>query len=224
MSESRSGIIYVIDMESSLAESLVRRITDMGQYHVFRKWDMQVDAAQEVAAYANELKGLIISGSGKSVNSRKHTPPNIPVQLLQTGVPILAICYGLQYLAHLRGVPIVRCWHEKDPQKQTTKAAKKDKGEQGVTNLFLTPAGQQSVLFRGLGPCFPVWMKHNWMAGSLPEGWTLTATTERCPVAAMERGSVFALQFHPEPYNSLFGRVILHNFLTYACGVDTPYF
>jgi GMP synthase (glutamine-hydrolysing) len=67
-------------------------------------------------------------------------------------------------------------------------------------------------------------MKHNYMAEHLPEGWTLTGSTPKCPIGSMEYGNIFAVQFHPEPYNSLFGRVILHNFLTYACGVATPYF
>ena len=120
---------------------------------------------------------------------------------------------------------LVRCWDENDPAKRATKAArKKDKGEQGPTPLFLTEAGRQSILFRGLGAAFPVWMKHNWMAEHLPEGWTLTGSTAKCPVAAMERGHFYALQFHPEPQHSLFGRIVLDNWLTLACGLDTPYF
>jgi len=224
MASNSKGLIYVMDMESTLADALIRRVIDMDQYCVFRKWDMQVDAAQEVAAYSNELKGIILSGSSKSVNSKKVTPPNIPVGLLQTGVPILAICYGMQYIAHLRGVEIVRCWDEQDKAKRTKAARKKDQGEQGPTEFFLTPQGQQSVLFQGLGSSFDVWMKHNYMVSHLPEGWTLTGGTEKCPVGSMEYGNIFAVQFHPEPYNSLFGRIILHNFLTRACGVGTPYF
>jgi len=219
------GLIYIMDMESSLSEALVRRVIDMDQYCVFRKWDMPINPEAETAAYKDSLKAIILSGSAKNVNSTKHTPPNIPPQFLEMGVPILSICYGLQYLAKLRGVKIVRCWDENDPAKRTTKAArKKDKGEQGPTPLFLTEAGRQSILFRGLGASFPVWMKHNWQAEHLPEGWTLTASTEKCPIAAMEYNNMFAVQFHPEPYNSLFGRIIMHNFLSYACGVDTPYF
>ena len=218
---SSRGLIYIMDMESSLSDSLVRRIIDMNQYCIFRKWDMQIDPAAEVAAYSKSLKGIILSGSAKNINGNKYAPPNIPIQFLELGVPILGICYGLQYMCHLRGVEVVRCWNEQDPAKQNKK---KDMGEQGPTDLFLTEAGYQSPLFRGLGPTFPVWMKHRYMASQLPEGWTLTASTTKCPVAAMEFGHMFALQFHPEPYNSLFGRIILHNFLTYICGVTTPYF
>jgi len=71
------GFIYIVDMESSLAEPLVRRVMDMGQYHVFRKWDMPVDPEAEVDLYGNTLSGIILSGSAKNVNSPKYAPPNI---------------------------------------------------------------------------------------------------------------------------------------------------
>ncbi len=218
---AKKGIVYIMDMESTLSESLVRRTIDMGQYVVFRKWDMAVDPRAEVEAYKDSLKALIISGSSRNVNSRKKPPPHIPPELFQLQVPILAICYGMQYLAHLQGMKIVRCWDEQDPAKRIKENAKKDKGEQGPTVV-----GQlnDSILFQGLGPRFPVWMRHNWMLEDVPPGWTLTARSDKCPVAAAEVGNIFALQFHPEPQASLFGRIILHNFLTYACGVDTPYF
>jgi GMP synthase (glutamine-hydrolysing) len=215
------GLIYIIDMESSLADALVRRVIDMDQYVVFRKWDMETDPRAEVEAYKKSLRGLIISGSGRSINSKKKAAPGVPPELFQLEVPILAVCYGMQHLAHLQGVPIVRCWDEQDPEKRTKEVKKKDKGEQGPTLLQRT---NDSILFRGLASRFPVWMKHNWMLQDLPAGWVHTARTERCPIAAAEIGNIFAVQFHPEPYNSLFGRIILHNFLTYACNVDTPYF
>lgn len=216
------GLIYLIDMESSLSEALVRRVIDMNQYVIFRKWDMEVNPVAEMEAYKKSLKAVIISGSYKNVNGKKNPPPQVPAEIFHTGVPILAICYGMQYLASLQGVPIVRCWDEKDPQKRTNKAAKEDKGEHGVTLFHRT--AEDSILFQGLGSSFPVWMKHNWMLEAPPANWKHTGSTEKCPVASMELGNIFALQFHPEPANSLFGRIILHNFLGYACGLTTPYF
>jgi len=215
-------LVYVMDMESSLSESLVRRVIDMNQYVIFRKWDMKVDPVAEVEAYKDSLKALIISGSGKNINSKKNTPPSIPSELFDVNVPILAICYGMQYLAHLQGTGIVRCWDEDDPDKRTKKTAKVDKGERGP--VLFNRSEEDSVLFNGLGQSFPVWMKHNWMLENLPEGWKHLGSTAKCPVAAMERGNIFATQFHPELYNSLFGRAILHNFLTHACGLETTYF
>ena len=216
------GLIYIMDMESSLSDALVRRVIDMNQYVVFRKWDMEIDPRAEVEAYKDSLRGLIISGSARNVNAKKKPPPTIPPELFQLPVPILSICYGMQYLAHLQGVKIVRCWDEQNPAKQTKEKAKKDKGEQGPTLFHRTE--NDSILFRGLGQSFPVWMKHNWMLEEVPAGWTHTGRTDKCPVAAAEVGNIFSLQFHPEPYSSLFGRIILHNFLTHACEVGTPYF
>lgn len=209
-----------MDMESTLSDALVRRVIDMNQYVIFRKWDMKIDPVVEIQTYSKELKAIIISGSGKNINSLKVKPPSISEELFKTGIPVLAICYGMQYLGHLNDTNIVRCWDEQDSTKR--KNPKKDKGEQGP--VLFQRIVEDSVLFRGLGNRFPVWMKHNWMLEKVPEGWRHLGGTERCPIAAMEYENIFAIQFHPEPYNSLFGRIILHNFLSYACGLTTPYF
>jgi GMP synthase (glutamine-hydrolysing) len=218
------GLIYIMDMESSLSDALARRVLDMNQHMIYRQWDMQVDPTQEVTAYKEHIKGIIISGSGKNINGKKVTPPMVPEIFFQLGVPILGICYGHQLLGHMTGQKVVRCWDEPDKAKQTKEARKKDKGEQGPTKLVLTEDGKNSVLFEGLAGAFPVWMKHNWMVETLPDKWKLTGSTEKCPIAAMEVGNIYAVQFHPEPYNSLFGRIILHNFMEKICGVETPYF
>src|SRR3972149_4479973 len=115
----KKKLIYIMDMESSLSDALVRRVIDMGQYIHFRKWDMKVDAKAEMEAYKDELGGLIISGSAKNINSQKYAAPMIPPELFQVPVPVLAICYGMQYLAHIQGVPIVRCWDERAPVQRT---------------------------------------------------------------------------------------------------------
>lgn len=217
----KGGLFYIIDMESSLSSSLSRRVTDMEQYQVFRRWDMQVDPVKEMEAYKDVLKGIVISGSGRNINSSKGAP-QVPAEIFHANVPILAICYGLQYIAHLQGVPIVRCWHEQDPAKRTKKTAKEDIGEQGPTMFYRT--AEDSPLFHGLGNAFPVWMRHNWMAERVPDKWKKTGFTDRCPVGSFELGSIFALQFHPEMFNSLYGKIILNNFFTRVCGVETPFF
>ncbi|MFW9998277.1 MAG: gamma-glutamyl-gamma-aminobutyrate hydrolase family protein [Candidatus Odinarchaeota archaeon] len=219
-------------MESGLAESLANRITSMNQHFIYRRWDAQVDVGAEIAAYQSELKGLIVSGSAKNVNSQKYTPPTVPSQLLQLGLPTLGICYGMQCLAKLCGQKIVRCWGDPknrqmamcggNPQKH--KKGKRDTGEQGVVDLTLTRVGRESRLFRGLGRNFKVWMKHTWMVDGAPEGWKVTASTAACPIAGLESGNVHLVQFHPEPYYSLAGKTIMHNFLTHVCEVETPYF
>lgn len=218
------GIIYIMDMESSLSDALARRVIDMDQHLIYRKWSTPIDSALEIAAYRQHLRGIVISGSSKNINSSRYTPPTIPPIFFEVGVPILGICYGMQLLGHMSKQKIVRCWDEPDEAKRTKEARKKDKGEQGPVMMTLTEGGKESILFRGLGESFPVWMKHHWMVDTLPPNWTHTASTEKCPLAAMEVGNIYAVQFHPEPYNSLFGRIILHNFMQYACGVDTPYF
>jgi GMP synthase (glutamine-hydrolysing) len=221
---SKKGLIYVMDMESSLGDALARRVIDMNPHLIYRRWDMPIDPAQEIATYREQLRGIIISGSSKNINSSKVLPPSIPSEFFEVGVPILGVCYGHQLLGHLTGQKIVRCWDKPEGAEGTKATKKKDKGEQGPTKLTLTEEGKASKLFAGLGDTFEVWMKHTWMVESLPENWKLTASTEKCPIAAMEIGHIYAVQFHPEPYNSLFGRVILHNFMKNVCGLDTSYF
>ncbi len=218
-----NGMLYIMDMESSLADALARRAIEMDQHMIYRKWDMEVNPEQEIAAYRNHIKGIIISGSSKNINSKKIQPPKVPPIFFRLGIPVLCICYGHQLLGHLAGQNIVRCWDEMEEGKRTAEAKKKDKGEQGPTMLTLTDAGKNSALFEGLGGSFPVWMKHNWMVETLPPNWNLTASTEKCGIAAMEVGHIFSVQFHPEPFHSLFGKIVLHNFIRNICGLDTPF-
>jgi GMP synthase (glutamine-hydrolysing) len=220
---SKEGIIYIMDMESSLSDALARRVLDMSQHMIYRKWSTSIDPGKEMAAYQEHIRGIIISGSMKNINGQKITPPRVPPIFFNIGVPILGICYGHQLLGQLTGQKVVRCWDEVDEAKRTAAARKKDKGEQGPTELTLTEEGRASDLFKGLGDSFPVWMKHNWMVETLPPGWKLTASTEKCNIAAMEIGNLYSVQFHPEPFNSLFGKIVLHNFMENICGVETPY-
>lgn len=219
---SKDGMVYVLDMESSLADALARRMLDMQQHLVYRQWDMKTDPVAEVQAYGESVKALIISGSGKNINSKKTDPPTVPPELFELNVPVLAICYGMQYLAHLNDVNIVRCWDKEGIDPNDKEQVKKDKGEKGA--VFFNRTEEHSILFNGLGNSFPVWMYHNWMLEGCPEGWRNLGSTAKCPVAAIEKDNIFAVQFHPEPHTSLFGKIMLHNFLTYACGLETPYF
>jgi GMP synthase (glutamine-hydrolysing) len=222
--KEKEGLIYIMDMESSLSGALARRVMDMDQHIIYRKWSMEVDVEAELKAYAKVLRGIIISGSAKNINSKKSLPPRVSPEFFKAGVPILGICYGHQLFGHITGQKIIRCWDEPDEAKRTKEARKKDKGEQGPTEITLTEEGKASKLFKGLAETFPVWMKHNWMVDALPPEWKLLASTEKCPIAAMEIGPYYSVQFHPEPFNSLYGKIVLHNFMQEICGVETPYF
>lgn len=225
MADKKQGLIYIMDMESSLSDAIARRMVDVDQFFVYRPWNAPIDCAAEMETYKEVLRGIIITGSGRNINNKDPLKkPVIPPAMFQAGVPILGICYGMQHLANLQGVKIVRCWKEQDPTKRVKDNAKKDAGEQGVALFQQSPSATQSPLFIGLGDKFNVWMKHNWMLENLPAGWTLLGSTALCPVAAMECGNLYALQFHPEPFHSLAGRTIINNFIRYICKLDTPYF
>ena len=96
-------LIYIFDMESSLANSLASRVISLEQNIIFRKWDMDLDPEKELETYGHILGGMIISGSAKNVNSTKSKIPSIPHQFMKAGIPTLAICYGMQYLTEVLG-------------------------------------------------------------------------------------------------------------------------
>ncbi len=151
---------------------------------------------------ASELagrKGVIISGGPSSVYDAGS--PSIDPALLDSGIPVLGICYGEQLMAHLLG----------------GRVEKGERGEYGFAQMVL---GNQDVLFRGIEGPQQVWMSHRDLVTEPPPGFQALASTNTCPVAAMsapERG-LFAVQFHPEVAHTPCGRQILSNFLFDICG------
>lgn len=146
-------------------------------------------------------KGLIISGGPASVYDPGS--PTIDPAVLQSGAPVLGICYGQQLIAHLLG-GTVRKGH---------------KGEFGLATLDLD-GGSNSPLFAGVQGRQQIWMSHRDLVTGLPEGFSVLGATPTCEIAAMEypaRG-LYAIQFHPEVVHTIPGLAILSNFLFRICG------
>lgn len=202
---TNKGNIYVIDMESSLAQEIATRLVNFGVYVHFLPWDSEKDHLETINSLGN-IRGIIISGSHKNIHGKNF--PTINEEIVNLGIPILGICYGHQLLGHIHGSKIVKCNGQK--------------GEEGIVGLKRKQ--EQSEIFSGLGQSFPVWMKHNWMIDSVPEGWKVTSSTQLCPIASMEKDHLYGVQFHPEPFHSLWGRIILFNFLERVCDITTNSF
>lgn len=213
--------ILVLDMGSDLSRPLSQRVHSMNRYTIFRYWDIGMDLEQEVLSYGQNLRGIIISGSHSNIEDKDS--PRLPAALLNWGVPVLGICYGMQLLGHLTDVPIIRCY--KKPQ-NSDKSKKRDPGELGIFNFFRNlelPLEEPNPLFGNMGAFFPIWMAHRWMLQNVPDGWRLLGSTHLCPVAAIQKDHLFGVQFHPEYPGSLFGSIVLHNFLQY-CGIESGHF
>jgi len=148
-------------------------------------------------------RGIVLSGGPSSVYDEGAPLPD--KKLLESGIPVLGICYGMQAMGYLLGGHVVPA----------------ERREYGPAELRLEATGG---LFAGVKPerdnRITVWMSHGDTVMRPPKGFTRLASTADCPVAAMadpER-RLYAVQFHPEVAHTQQGKTVLANFLT-ACGV-----
>ncbi|MBM2813065.1 MAG: synthase, large subunit, partial [Chloroflexi bacterium] len=147
----------------------------------------------------DNCKGVILSGGPASVYDAGA--PSLPAWIRETSVPLLAICYGMQLLAHELG----------------GKVQPSARREYGHTRIEVSGSGHR--LFMGLPTSLDVWMSHGDLVDELPSGFDAIATSASCAFAAMgdARGNV-GLQFHPEVVHTPLGKQILKNFLYEICG------
>jgi GMP synthase (glutamine-hydrolysing) len=168
-------------------------------------WAWDHDPAQ-IAAFAP--KGIVLSGGPESTTL--PGAPRAPAQVFDSGVPILGICYGMQTMAAQLG--------------GATEAA--DQREFGHAQVELVA---QDRLLEGLKdhpgspPRLDVWMSHGDHVSVAPPGFTVTARTDRIPVAAMadEGKRWYGVQFHPEVTHTRSGQALLRRFVVDICGCDT---
>jgi GMP synthase (glutamine-hydrolysing) len=180
--------IVVVDYGSQYTRLITRRLRELNVFSVI------VPHTADVAAIRNfDPRGVILSGGPQSVTA--PDAPGLPEGLLDTGLPILAICYGMQLVARdLGGVVLT------SPVREYGKAE-------------LTRYG--GTLFEGVEGEFVAWMSHGDSVARPPDGFTVCASTEDTPVAAMEapdRG-LYALQFHPEVRHTPKGMAVLERFV-----------
>jgi GMP synthase (glutamine-hydrolysing) len=146
-------------------------------------------------------KGLILSGGPASVYA--EGAPQLRPQVLELGVPVLGICYGMQAMVRLLGGRV-------EPA---------EVGEFGRSQLSVREAGR---LLHGLPADQSCWMSHRDTVFEAPPGFTALASSTESPVAATEdpaRG-LYGIQFHPEVVHTPYGTQILETFLRDICGCD----
>ena len=190
-------VIVIVDFGSQYSMLIARRVREMHVYcEVVPPW-----APWDEVLKLNP-KGIILSGGPASVYG--PNAPQAPVEVFDTGVPVLGICYGMQLLAHQLGGRV-------DPS---------DSREYGHAMLH-QQTESPSPLFDSLPPSMPVWMSHGDRVTELPPGFHSLAYTENSPVAAIGNGSgYFGLQFHPEVVHTKFGKQLLENYLFKVCGCE----
>jgi GMP synthase (glutamine-hydrolysing) len=185
--------IVILDFGAQYTQLIARRIREQNVFSVVLPCTAKLD---EVKSYAPA--GIVLSGAPWSVYDRDAPPAD--ARLFELGLPVLGICYGLQFMVHTLG----------------GKVRPADKREYGHAEVEVVA---ESVLFQGLSRKLPVWMSHGDEALELPPGFELTAKTAHA-VAGIQNVEKrwFAVQFHPEVHHTRQGTEILRNFIFQICG------
>jgi len=191
---SSSRAIVVLDFGSQYTQLIARRIREA---RVFSVVLAPSEAAEEIRKW--NPAGIILSGGPQSVYEEGAPLPR--TDPLSFGVPVLGLCYGMQWMAHAGGGEVARA----------------DGREYGRATARLA---LDSELFAGLDSEETVWMSHGDSIVSPPSGFRVIAQTASSPIAAFEepRRRLYGLQFHPEVRHTEHGSEILQNFLFRVCG------
>nr|BCX00331.1 MAG: GMP synthase [glutamine-hydrolyzing] [Bacteroidota bacterium] len=192
--DPHSECILVLDYGSQYTQLIARRIREA---HVYCEI-LPCTAPLEQIRSRNP-KGIVLSGGPMSV----YDPgaPQVEPGLLELGVPVLGICYGLQVMAQVLGGRVERA----------------ERREFGPAELIID---RGNGLFEGLPERFTVWMSHSDHLSALPEEFEVLAHTASAPVAAVRSRTrpLYGVQFHPEVAHTAYGREILERFVRDICG------
>ena len=185
--------IVILDFGAQYTQLIARRIREQNVFSVVLPCTASLD---EVKSYAPV--GLVLSGAPWSVYDKDAPPAD--ARVFELGLPVLGICYGLQFMVHTLG----------------GKVRPADKREYGHAEIDVVA---DSDLFRGLPQRMPVWMSHGDEALELPPGFELTARSPHA-VAGIQNTAKkwYAVQFHPEVHHTRQGTEILRNFVFGICG------
>jgi GMP synthase (glutamine-hydrolysing) len=186
-------LILIFDFGGQYNQLIARRVRE---FHVYCEVVPYKISAQEVKE--KNPKGIIFTGGPASVYA--ENAPKCEEEIFKLGIPILGICYGGQLMAETLG----------------GKVKKAIKREYGKTSLRIQ---ESYLLFKAIPQDTVCWMSHTDYIEKAPEGFVITASTEDCPVAAMEdpKNRHYAVQFHPEVEHTEKGREIIRNFLYEVC-------
>lgn len=184
--------IAILDFGSQYSQLIARKVREAQVYCELFPWDAPAASVQAI-----HPKGYILSGGPSSVY--EDGAPYIPDYVLQSGLPVLGICYGMQALTHALGGRVAP-------------AAEREYGPAQVTAHTASPLLPEGE--------YPVWMSHGDRLEALPAGFTSLAASPNSPFAAIGdplRG-LYGVQFHPEVHHTPGGKEILRRFAVEICG------
>ena len=186
--------VLVVDFGGQYNQLVARRVRECNVYCEIVSYRVGLDAIR-----AQNPKGIIFTGGPNSVYV--DDAPTIDPAIFDLGIPVLGLCYGFQLMTHLLGGHVCKA-----PER-----------EYGKT---LVHVDTKSKVFENVSPETICWMSHNDYAETAPTGFTISAYTDNCPVAAIElpEKNLYGFQFHPEVLHTPEGKTMLHNFVYNVCG------
>jgi GMP synthase (glutamine-hydrolysing) len=187
-------MILIIDFGSQYNQLIARRVREHHIYCQIEPPDIPLSAIKSI-----NPEGIILSGGPASIYTKGA--PRVDSGIFKLGIPILGICYGLQYMVDSLGGKVIGS----------------TKREYGFAELLVK---KKKGIFKGIDKKTQCWMSHGDKIGKLPTGFVITASTENTLVAAAEdsKNHFYGLQFHPEVVHTHSGEKILANFLFDVCG------
>ena len=187
--------IIILDFGSQYTQLIARKIRELNVY-------CEIHAYNKIPELTAEVKGVVLSGSPYSCNDADAPHPDLSA--IKGKLPLLAVCYGAQYLAKTGGGNVL-------PSRIR---------EYGRANLQYIDT--QNPLLKGISPNSQVWMSHGDTIERVPENYRLICSTDSVKYAGyqIENEQTYAIQFHPEVSHSLEGLKMLRNFVVDICHCD----
>jgi GMP synthase (glutamine-hydrolysing) len=186
-------MILIIDFGSQYNQLIARRVREQNVYCQIEPPDIELSKISSLAP-----EGIILSGGPASIYEKNS--PKVDPQIFNLNIPMLGICYGMQYMIGSLG----------------GKVDSARRREYGLAELYIC---DQKGVFYGTAMVTPCWMSHGDSISYLPEGFKVTASTENTKIAAAENSQkkLYGLQFHPEVIHTPEGKKMLKNFLFRIC-------
>jgi GMP synthase (glutamine-hydrolysing) len=188
--------VVVLDFGGQYSQLIARRVRECGVFSELLPHHVGLEEVRR-----RRPKGVILSGGPASVY--EEGAPALERELLELGVPVLGICYGMQLIALALGGRIEGA----------------EVGEFGRSQLTVSENGR---LLAGTPAEQTCWMSHRDTVFAPPPGFIALASSTASPVAAFEsvQRGIYGIQFHPEVVHTPYGQQVLTNFLTDVCGCE----
>ncbi|WP_418604830.1 glutamine-hydrolyzing GMP synthase [Kingella kingae] len=188
--------ILILDFGSQVTQLIARRVREAHVYCELHSFDMPLD---EIKAF--NPKGIILSGGPNSVYESDY---QADVGLFDLGVPVLGICYGMQFMAHHLGGEV----------------SAGNQREFGYAQVKTIDCELTRDIHDGTPNVLDVWISHGDKVSKLPMGFAVIGDTPSCPIAMMEHAEkqFYGIQFHPEVTHTKQGKALLNRFVLDICG------